>query len=212
MTLALGTVVRNEEVRLPQLLDAVEGHVDQMIVVDQHSTDKTESIARAFGATLVWDECHGYADPSRPLLLEHCKCDWMLMLDADELPTQVLLDALDDLMMSRGAYLRRCNSIGGVHFSDEAHYRLFPIDNVVLGTTLHAMHHPLDPTGVVSPRFTAIDHDKSFREQIQDDEGYERLGQVRHPILDNARRANMTGEQIDNLPLEERKVFLEISR
>ena len=45
-------IVKNEEEMLPDCLESVEGIVDEIIVVDTGSTDKTVEIAQQFGAIL----------------------------------------------------------------------------------------------------------------------------------------------------------------
>jgi len=127
------------------------------------------------------------------------------MLDADELPTPELVEALPDLMTSRGAYLHRKNTIAGIDFTTDTHYRLFPVDNVAMGTTLHSRHHPLSPEGTVQPHFIAIDHDKTLFEQLKDDVSYESLGQEHHPILDRARNTGLAFSLLDTLPRDQRE-------
>lgn len=208
MSLGLGVIAFDEEHRIVELLNTCAKFCDEMLVVDQGSTDATARLAKQCGASVVSDVNRGFADPSRPLLLKSLDTDWVLMLDADEEPTSALIAALPDLMTTRGAYLRRENYIGGMLFTTDTHYRLFPRDNVTFGLTLHSKHHPWNDTLVVSPQFVAIDHSKSFDEQLRDDESYETLGQTHHPILDKARAAGLTGAEIDRLPLDERGRFM----
>jgi glycosyltransferase involved in cell wall biosynthesis len=75
----------NEERRLPFALRSVKSWVDEIIVVDMHSTDATREIAKSFGARVFLHEPLGYADPARAFALEHATGDWILVLDADEL-------------------------------------------------------------------------------------------------------------------------------
>ena len=49
--LSLCMIVKNEEEMLPDCLESVEGIVDEIILVDTGSTDKTVEIAQQFGAT-----------------------------------------------------------------------------------------------------------------------------------------------------------------
>src|SRR5947199_177172 len=52
-TLSLVMIVKNEEEMLPGCLEAVRGAVDEMVVVDTGSTDRTVEIAESFGAKVV---------------------------------------------------------------------------------------------------------------------------------------------------------------
>jgi glycosyltransferase involved in cell wall biosynthesis len=59
--------------------------VDEIIVVDMHSTDATREIAESFGARVFLHDRLGYADPARAFALEQATGEWILLLDADEL-------------------------------------------------------------------------------------------------------------------------------
>lgn len=78
-------IVKNEQDTLPACLAAVQDLVDEVVVYDTGSTDKTLEIARAAGATVVdghWDDDFARA---RNSALEHCRGEWILHVDADEL-------------------------------------------------------------------------------------------------------------------------------
>lgn len=88
-------VVRNEEKNIERCLRSLD-FCDEIIVVDQESTDKTVKIARKYTKNIYHDKCWGYADPSRKLGASKCKGRWILNLDADEEITNPLkLEILD---------------------------------------------------------------------------------------------------------------------
>ena len=77
-------IVKNEEACLPDCLKSVQSLVDEMIIVDTGSSDKTIEIAESFGAKVfhhTWN--NDFAD-ARNVSLKHATCDWILVLDADE--------------------------------------------------------------------------------------------------------------------------------
>ena len=77
-------IVKNEEDCLDRCLDSVHGLVDEIIVVDTGSTDRTVEIAQAHGARVehfVW--CDDFA-AARNYSLSFAEGDWILILDADE--------------------------------------------------------------------------------------------------------------------------------
>jgi tetratricopeptide (TPR) repeat protein len=83
-TVTLCLIARDEEAMLPGCLASVRGVVDQIVLVDTGSTDRTCELARAAGATVLsrpWDE--DFAAP-RNLAASHATGDWILVLDADE--------------------------------------------------------------------------------------------------------------------------------
>ncbi|EPR27794.1 MULTISPECIES: glycosyltransferase family 2 protein [Geobacillus] len=83
-TLALVMIVKNEERHLSRCLQSVKGIVDEMVIVDTGSTDRTKEIAYAFGAKVFDFEWVNDFSAARNYALEKSKCDWNLVLDADE--------------------------------------------------------------------------------------------------------------------------------
>jgi tetratricopeptide (TPR) repeat protein len=84
LTLSLVMIVKDEEEMLPGCLAAVSGAVDEMIVVDTGSTDRTVEIAESFGATVVHFPWNGSFADARNVSLDNATSDWVLYLDADE--------------------------------------------------------------------------------------------------------------------------------
>lgn len=115
-TLTLSMIVRNEERYLPMCLSAVRDVVDQIVIVDTGSTDKTVAIARDFGAEVYhFPWCDDFS-AARNESLQHATGDWILWLDADEELHKESVDALKNLLRREdvaGAHLRIDNLIGG---------------------------------------------------------------------------------------------------
>lgn len=76
-------ITHNEERDLPDCLESLRGWVDEVIVVDSHSTDATRKIAQQFGAKVFERDWPGYG-AQKQFALEHATGDWVLNLDADE--------------------------------------------------------------------------------------------------------------------------------
>jgi glycosyltransferase involved in cell wall biosynthesis len=82
--IALCAIVKNEEFFLPAMLGSVQDLVDEIVVVDTGSCDKTIEIARSFEArieTFTWN--HDFAT-ARNFSMGLTNADWILVLDADE--------------------------------------------------------------------------------------------------------------------------------
>ena len=96
--LSLCMIARNEEENLPRCLERVRDHVDEIVLVDTGSTDRTVEIAEGFGARVLhraWDQ--DFSAP-RNLALDEAKGDWILVLDADEVVDEASLVHLRDLL------------------------------------------------------------------------------------------------------------------
>ena len=76
-------IVHNEEKNLEKCLKSLS-FCDEIIIVDQESTDNTLKLATKYTKNIYHDKCWGYADPSRALGESKCHGKWILNLDADE--------------------------------------------------------------------------------------------------------------------------------
>lgn len=77
-------IVKDEEENLPTCLASLDRIVDEVVVYDTGSTDKTVEIARNAGARVIegfWDDDFSRA---RNEALAECRGDWILHVDADE--------------------------------------------------------------------------------------------------------------------------------
>jgi tetratricopeptide (TPR) repeat protein len=77
-------IVKNEEKHLERCLSSLKDRVDEIVVVDTGSTDRTIEIAQSFGATVaVFDWCDDFS-AARNVGLELATGNWALWIDADE--------------------------------------------------------------------------------------------------------------------------------
>ncbi len=83
LPLSVPIVTRNEEKNLPRCLASIAGLAAEIVVMDSGSTDGTEAIARAAGATFLHQDWLGYRD-QKNAVLARCTQPWVLALDADE--------------------------------------------------------------------------------------------------------------------------------
>lgn len=90
-------IVRNEERFLATCLESVADVVDEIIVVDTGSEDRTIEIARSFGATILEREWRNDFSWARNQSIESATKRWILFLDADEELTPESKPALLDL-------------------------------------------------------------------------------------------------------------------
>src|SRR5262249_36848573 len=81
---SLCMIVRNEERFLAECLQSVADLVDEIVVIDSGSTDRTKEIAAGFGAKVIdftWVDNFAAA---RNESLRHATGNWIPWLDADE--------------------------------------------------------------------------------------------------------------------------------
>lgn len=80
-------IVKNEEASLPQCLRSVQDVVDEMVILDTGSGDRTVEIAQEFGAKVYHFEWCNDFSAARNQALNHVQGKWVLVLDADEVLT-----------------------------------------------------------------------------------------------------------------------------
>ena len=83
-TISLCMITKNEESFLEQSLNSVKDLVDEIIIVDTGSTDKTKEIAQKFTDKVYdFEWCDDFSK-ARNESLKYAIGDWILILDADE--------------------------------------------------------------------------------------------------------------------------------
>jgi glycosyltransferase involved in cell wall biosynthesis len=89
MKLSVVIITLNEEKNLPRCLQAVKNVADEIVVVDSSSKDRTVAIAKEYGARVIDQPFMGYGR-QKNFAVEQAGNDWILSLDADEVPTPEL--------------------------------------------------------------------------------------------------------------------------
>jgi len=92
---------RNEEKNLPGCLTAVQKTVDEIVICDMESTDNTKKIAKEFNARIFSHKNVNYVEPARNFAIDKAKGNWILLLDADEIIDQELLQKLINFAESK---------------------------------------------------------------------------------------------------------------
>lgn len=88
-SLCIGILTLNEENRIVQCIRSAR-FADQILVIDSGSHDQTQALAREAGADVHnHPDWQGFAE-QRNRLLQHCRCDFIFFLDADEEITPAL--------------------------------------------------------------------------------------------------------------------------
>lgn len=106
-------ITLNEEDNLPSAIKSLHW-VDEIIVVDSGSTDKTAEKAREMGARVLQNPWPGYGK-QKNFAQDHASFDWVLNLDADERVTEELREEIENELIlaengtssARGFYVPR---------------------------------------------------------------------------------------------------------
>jgi len=88
--LSVVLATRNEESNIGPCLDSVKEMADEIIIVDEESTDKTREIAEKFGAKIYKVKHEPIFHVTKQKALDLATGDWILQLDADEKVTPEL--------------------------------------------------------------------------------------------------------------------------
>lgn len=93
----------NEARNLPRCLDHLQW-ADEVVIVDSGSTDDSERIAAAYGATIVQFQWNGHYPKKKNWALRHAplKHDWVLIVDADEWITPELAEEIARAVQNPG--------------------------------------------------------------------------------------------------------------
>lgn len=101
--LSLCMITKNEEQDLPRCLESASPFVDEIVLVDTGSTDKTTEIAIGYGAKLIGFEWINDFSAARNESLGHATGDWILVLDADEIIAEKDFEKIRELITNNDA-------------------------------------------------------------------------------------------------------------
>ena len=97
-TISLCIIAKNEEKYLDQCLNSVKDLVDEMIIIDTGSTDRTKEIAKKFNAKIFDFKWFDDFSAARNESLKHATKDWILVLDADEMIDKEAVKVIKDFI------------------------------------------------------------------------------------------------------------------
>ena len=166
--LSLCMIVKNEEDCLSRCLMSVIPVVDEIVIVDTGSTDRTKEIARTFGAKVYDFEWTDDFSEARNISLSKATGSWILVLDADETISPLDYERLSKIikrdvdhptafMITTRNYVKSTHSVGwmcndGQYAEEEDGTGWYPSEKVRLFTNdngicfENAVHEIVEPS------------------------------------------------------------------
>lgn len=99
--ISLCMIVKNEEGWLGKCLASARNLVDEMIVVDTGSTDRTKDVASRFGAKVFDFEWNNNFSDARNFSLSKAGRKWILVLDADDVISERDIESIRSLAKNK---------------------------------------------------------------------------------------------------------------
>lgn len=127
-------ITYNEALTIEKCLNSVKDVVDEIIVVDSLSTDKTKEICNSFGNVTFIEHPFENFGRQKQFAIEQSNNEWVISLDADEQLSRELAEEIKEVMKGTSSYMayfirRKTRYLGrmlrycGMH--SEKHLRLF---------------------------------------------------------------------------------------
>jgi glycosyltransferase involved in cell wall biosynthesis len=114
--ISLCMITRNEERFLDECLTRAKAAVDEIVIVDTGSTDRTVAIAERHGAKVLHEAWQDDFSAPRNTAMQAASGDWILVLDADEFLADGAADQLRELVRREdvsGYHMRFTNVYSG---------------------------------------------------------------------------------------------------
>lgn len=162
MKLVCGITTKNEDWIIKKTLSVLTNFCDKIIILDDSSTDKTEEICKSFEKVVFHKRKpreHIYQREEAKGLNElfNLVCqnnpDYILLLDADEIPTPSFINFLNNIDKSVNAWSVRFINL----FKDSKHYRK---DKFITKNGSNIIHDPFFKDGW--RKTILIKYDKNF--------------------------------------------------
>jgi len=111
MKISACIITKNEEKNLESYFEKIQGLVQEIILVDTGSTDRTLEIARSYGAKIYTYEWHQDFAAAKNYALQQATGDWIVCLDADEYFTSESIGNLKNYLKTVHTN-KKCDAIG----------------------------------------------------------------------------------------------------
>ena len=83
ISITIGIIAHNEEDRIETTLQSLKDLDKNILIVDDYSDDNTVAICKKYNCEIIQNKFVNFSQ-QRNFLIEKCKTEWILMIDADE--------------------------------------------------------------------------------------------------------------------------------
>ena len=199
-------MARNEEKLISGCICSLKPFVDEIIVIDNGSTDQTRKIAESYGC-VVYSSPDSDVDKGRELYLRYAKMEWILILDADErldtAKVKMLKDALDNASPSvwqfripwfhyigEGKFVetstaaRIVRNVKGIKYNNFSIHASLTDSIKEMGGRSEKLHFPLYHFDVICGRRTVAKREKYRSKLLHTIEDY-KINRKNYGVLEN---------------------------
>ncbi len=167
LSFSLVIITKNAEELLDNCLQSVQGLVDEIVLVDDYSKDKTLEIAKKYNAR-IYKHREKNLGKQKAYGLQKTKNEWILFLDADERLSLKLKEEIQSLKNSNFKF--KISNYSGYYIPYQNHFLGKPINH---GGENYAMIRVFKKT-------YAISHQSLVHEKIEIREG--KVGKLKNKI------------------------------
>jgi glycosyltransferase involved in cell wall biosynthesis len=97
-------ITKNEADIIGRCIEKASQITDDIVVIDSGSTDNTVEIARVYGCRVYTKNWEGYG-ANKNKGIEAAKYNWILSIDADEIPDDALIKSIHQLKLTDKAFV-----------------------------------------------------------------------------------------------------------
>lgn len=111
MAISVLILVKNEENNIKECIESCT-FADEVVVIDDGSTDKTEEIALSLGARVIHRSMNGDWGGQQTFAIQQAKYEWIFFIDADERCTPELCEEIKKVVAEGkkyGFWVKRIN-------------------------------------------------------------------------------------------------------
>lgn len=132
--------IQNQGKRLRRCLENIKDWADEVVVVDDFSTDNSREIAREYGCRVYTLRTDNFSEKDN-FAKDKCKNEWVFLLDVDEHLTQKVKQEMKRVIQSKPEenlfYVKRREHFMGRYLFSQWQARLFRRDKITWKNAIH---------------------------------------------------------------------------